>query len=769
MAAFFLRFFGVVLSVCVGTASVAHSQPTVTSISPIDIDGNIIPTTIHPIHGTTVLPTIEEGDWVLLKLGLDQPATGTHVVRIVANEKIYDDRVISPVYFPAGTEKYAYFGVGETETTLHFAAPQNNHLDNFTEVEFTVHPYLGVNVNAGPVKVRIQDTADTVTLAFTATKPFYYEGEGHVELVAELIEGEFVNYEFPFVLVNQEGSATRHNDYDDDDASGRWVFPAGFNTRATTKIGIVDSDSVEDQESFAIQIFRNAITDQIRARCRRLPSSPITGCSGQNTIEITIKDDDVASFVLSSVKGSTTDPLVPDRYIAPEEEIKAYVNLYESGDCVIPFPFIVNLRAHGATHVLSKTEEEGLRFAPCVSAMPTDDTELLFPVKPATELTPGIYDINFRIEFAAGTDSRFYPVQSHWPVRVCVPGDGVDCTTYVPPPPPTQTTPPQVIPSARNPPPTTQSRPPSTQSRPPSTQSGGNGGGTARPAAEPEGLLENPGPNSFQSGIGVISGWVCDAERVDIRINQDRFQAAYGTERLDTAAVCGDADNGFGLLVNWNGYGEGRHTVRVYVDGRVMSRSAFTVTTFGEEFVRDAVGECVVEGFPSAQESAVLVWQQNQQNFVIVDAPADWTGEGMSSAEGVLENPGPNTYQSGIGVISGWVCDATRVEVALNDDAPLLAAYGTDRLDTASVCGDTNNGFGLLFNWNQLGDGEHVAVAYADGVRIAESVFWVTTLGEEFVRGAVGECVVEDFPGLDQLVTLEWQQNSQNFVITDVE
>ena len=141
----------------------------------------------------------------------------------------------------------------------------------------------------------------------------------------------------------------------------------------------------------------------------------------------------------------------------------------------------------------------------------------------------------------------------------------------------------------------------------------------------------------------------------------------------------------------------------------------------------------------------------------------------MSSAEGVLENPGPNTYQSGIGVISGWVCDATRVEVALNDDAPLLAAYGTDRLDTASVCGDTNNGFGLLFNWNQLGDGEHVAVAYADGVRIAESVFWVTTLGEEFVRGAVGECVVEDFPGLDQLVTLEWQQPHQNFVMTAVE
>ena len=43
------------------------------------------------------------------------------------------------------------------------------------------------------------------------------------------------------------------------------------------------------------------------------------------------------------------------------------------------------------------------------------------------------------------------------------------------------------------------------------------------------------------------------------------------------------------------------------------------------------------------------------------------------------------------------------------------------------------------------------------------------TLGAEFVRDVEGECVVEDFPMLGETVTLEWQQNSQNFVITDVE
>ena len=35
----------------------------------------------------------------------------------------------------------------------------------------------------------------------------------------------------------------------------------------------------------------------------------------------------------------------------------------------------------------------------------------------------------------------------------------------------------------------------------------------------------------------------------------------------------------------------------------------------------------------------------------------------------------------------------------------------------------------------------------------------------EFLRGAEGECVVEDFPMPGETVTLEWQQNSQNFVI----
>ena len=284
------------------------------------------------------------------------------------------------------------------------------------------------------------------------------------------------------------------------------------------------------------------------------------------------------------------------------------------------------------------------------------------------------------------------------------------------------------------------------------------------------GFLENPGPNSFQSGIGVISGWTCEAEEVEIALNGTVQEAAYGTERVDTADICGDTDNGFGLLFNWNLLGAGEHTVVATVDGIELDRATVTVTTLGEEFVRGAEESCTVSDFPLAGETAALVWQQSKQNFVLAAGAAP-SGANQAGTPGVgyLENPSPNSFQSGIGVISGWVCAADEVVIAIGDLGSQGAGYGTERLDTAGVCGDTDNGFGLLFNWNLLGEGEHEVVAYVDGAELGRATVRVTTLGHEFLRGVEGECVVEDFPTAGERVTLGWQQNSQNFVITDVE
>ena len=101
-------------------------------------------------------------------------------------------------------------------------------------------------------------------------------------------------------------------------------------------------------------------------------------------------------------------------------------------------------------------------------------------------------------------------------------------------------------------------------------------------------------------------------------------------------------------------------------------------------------------------------------------------------------------------MLSGWVCAAETVEIEITTEgggvARYVAAYGTERLDTAAACGDTNNGFGLLFNWNLLDDGEHAVVAYVDDVELDRATVTVTTLGSEFLRDVEGSCPVPDFP-----------------------
>ena len=293
------------------------------------------------------------------------------------------------------------------------------------------------------------------------------------------------------------------------------------------------------------------------------------------------------------------------------------------------------------------------------------------------------------------------------------------------------------------------------------------------------GYLENPGAASFQSGIGLLSGWVCEAEDVTVEIEQEdgtdvELAAAYGTERADTAAICGDIGNGFGLLFNWNLLGDGEHEVVAVVDGIELGRATVTVTTLGAEFIRGAAAECVVADFPMGGETVALTWQESSQNFVLASAQAPTRSNRAGVAGmGVLENPGPHSFQSGIGVISGWVCEAEAVTLEITpadgEVVELAAAYGTERADTVGACGDTDNGFGLLFNWNLLGAGEHEVVALADGEEVGRAVVRVTTLGAEFVRGIAGECVVADFPTDGETVTLEWQESQQNFVITGVD
>jgi hypothetical protein len=133
-----------------------------------------------------------------------------------------------------------------------------------------------------------------------------------------------------------------------------------------------------------------------------------------------------------------------------------------------------------------------------------------------------------------------------------------------------------------------------------------------------------------------------------------------------------------------------------------------------------------------------------------------------------LENPPPGDSVSGISVISGWACDANRIEAQVDNFPAQLVAYGTQRTDTMPVCGDDNNGFSLLVNWGNYGDGAHTIIVTRDGVEFARRTFFVTTFGTDFLRGASGVYRLPDFVnGRD--VIIEWKESVQNFLIIGVE
>ena len=137
---------------------------------------------------------------------------------------------------------------------------------------------------------------------------------------------------------------------------------------------------------------------------------------------------------------------------------------------------------------------------------------------------------------------------------------------------------------------------------------------------DPVGFLEVPANGSFQSGIGYVSGWVCDGARVSIVIDGGLHlpPVARNISRGDTEAVCGDRDNGFILHWNWNLMGDGTYTAALVVDGKTLQSNTFTVTTLGEEFIRGLERDVVVNDFPAPGETTRFRWQEAVQGLVLV-------------------------------------------------------------------------------------------------------------------------------------------------------
>ncbi len=280
------------------------------------------------------------------------------------------------------------------------------------------------------------------------------------------------------------------------------------------------------------------------------------------------------------------------------------------------------------------------------------------------------------------------------------------------------------------------------------------------------GYLDHPRPQAALSGVGAVYGWECDADEVVVHINGTPHPAVTGLDRSDTLRVCGDTDNGFELLLNWNALGDGLHDIVVLVDGTELDRARVVVTTLGAAFLSGASGTCEVPDFPTPGESVTLVWQEARQHFVMTDGrtPPRFSSTGASPTPGFLEHPAANSWQSGIGLLAGWVCEAEEVVLEING-VPTPVPYGLARPDTEAVCGDTDNGFGRVFNWEDLGTGEHEVVALADGVMVDRATVWVKAW--EIPPEAEGMCTVKDFPAPGNTVTLTWHDAQQQFVFTN--
>lgn len=295
--------------------------------------------------------------------------------------------------------------------------------------------------------------------------------------------------------------------------------------------------------------------------------------------------------------------------------------------------------------------------------------------------------------------------------------------------------------------------------------------------------LENPQPASYQSGIGLLSGWSCEGPSIALSIDGGAsLGVPYGSSRADTASLCGagNTNTGFGLLFNFNTLGTGSHTVQLFVSGQAQGGAVtFNVVVPGGEFLSGVERQVAVADFPFAGKTTGLLWQQAQQNFAIrsvapgasASAPVAARAASPAEADASLENPQPGSYQSGIGLLSGWSCQGPSIAIAIDGASPVGAPYGSSRADTAGLCGagNTNTGFGLLFNFNTLASGAHTAQLFVNGQPQGSTTqFDVVVPVGEFLTGVAKEVDVGGFPSAEKTTRLIWQQAQQNFAIRSV-
>jgi hypothetical protein len=291
------------------------------------------------------------------------------------------------------------------------------------------------------------------------------------------------------------------------------------------------------------------------------------------------------------------------------------------------------------------------------------------------------------------------------------------------------------------------------------------------------GLLGTPAAGATVSGVGVISGYHCSSQDIDVYVDGSHLgKAGAGTTLLGTQAVCGRTNTGYSLLYNFNNLADGEHTVTVHAGGVPFDSHVFTSFRSGGTPWRSGLSRTVVvPDFPQAGRSATLEWLQSYQNFLVTGidgaTPAGAMAAPVQAAAnvGVVGTPVAGSTVSGVGVISGYHCTSHNIRVYIDGADIGRAGAGTTLLGTQEVCGHTDTGYSLLYNFNNLSNGPHTVTVYADGILLGSNSFTsVQSGGTPWLSGMSRTVTVADFPQAGQDATLEWVQSYQNFLITGI-
>lgn len=141
----------------------------------------------------------------------------------------------------------------------------------------------------------------------------------------------------------------------------------------------------------------------------------------------------------------------------------------------------------------------------------------------------------------------------------------------------------------------------------------------------------------------------------------------------------------------------------------------------------------------------------------------------QAQTSGFAENPASGATESGVGIVSGFHCTASKVYIKIDGREIGFAFVGTERQDTVALCGKATTGFSYLINYNSLEPGAHqIELIDQNGTFASNSFSTTRSGGVEFLKGLQQKITITRFPDKDSRIDAHWIESKQAFVVTGV-